>query len=229
MNIPNPNILTAVIMRGKNNKISDIIARHSDGASHVGMVVPSWAVIEAGKLLGNSVARVVRDWYIMESTTLNDGIDVLTGNRISGVSIVPYESRIKEYEGNVWLRELRHNVEPTRIDGELVSWSLDAPRLINFIADYHARPYEKCLGRLIGAVLDLPVIDRWFHEGDDSSIFCSELVAMCLQNQGFLENKNSAEEAHPGDWLRNPNSTLNRIDGNKFKHGYCYGPVQEVK
>ena len=205
-----------LIFDGTGSKVSRGLSWILGDASHVAMAIDAKIVDRVADRLNYFMFGNHYPWYILESTTMNTCIDVFTNANIRGVSIVPFQKRVDSYQGSVKVREL-FTVGQQKIDEDL---------LVDIIADVHATPYELSLARLIGAFLDRINLIK---KNDDSSIFCSELNALVYQRLNILERREPAEEAHPGDFLKNQNNNLDYIDGNSFLNGYFLGPAIKIK
>jgi hypothetical protein len=148
---------------------------------------PVSGLIEAGQLIaghGHLASRwthvgliyhdpVTDAVLLLESTTLSREMDFLTKQVRSGVQLVSFSSRLHNHNGHVAVRI------PTECpsDEQIIA-------LGECIQRYKGVPYEKSRKDLIEAVFDR------LGQGDDvedtSSLFCSELVALCLQAMGWL-------------------------------------------
>lgn len=214
-----PNVLSVLIFDGKSSIISKGLSRLLDGASHVALAIPAGVVAGVSQRLGKP--DVFRGWYVLESTTENTCEDVITNKKIKGVSIVPFDKRVSEYRGTVSMRRLEN------IPGchpRYQQW-YNSYELIDVIAEYHGRPYERSPGRLLGSWIDRINI---FNRNNDNSIFCSELNILVYQRLGIIEKRSPAEETHPGDFIRNPNGHIMSVDGNQLTQGYALGPMIRI-
>ena len=130
---------------------------------------------------------------LFESTTLSDTNDLLTGKKGSkGVQLVNMSSRLNNYEGKVWVRPIlgprTHKQKKAAMD---------------FMREFHGRPYEKNQIELVRSAVDLPGIRFMKNEPDASSVFCSELTALMLRHVGIMNhNGEPANEFTPADFSK---------------------------
>ena len=133
----------------------------------------------------------VHGMCIFESTSVGTEIDLITGELINGVQLTNAEDRMANYDGDVEIRRLNKSLTVQR--KALLKGTLNK---------LHGTPYEHDNLQLMRAQLD---IFPW-QRPDPSSLFCSELVAICLRvggvmlTQGQPANEftpsNFAEEQH---------------------------------
>jgi len=116
---------------------------------------------------------ITQTLLLLESTTLSEGDDIMTGTKRSGVQLVSMSTRVAQYNGHVAVR-----IPAAPPSGAQVLAMAD--RMIQL----KGLPYERSKLDLVAAVFDR------FNEGDDledlSSLFCSELVAEILQAMGWI-------------------------------------------
>lgn len=130
---------------------------------------------------------------LFESTTLSDTNDILTGKKGSkGVQLVNMSSRLNNYEGKVWVRPIigtrTHKQKKAAMD---------------FMREFHGRPYEKNQIELVRSAVDLPGIRFMKNEPDASSVFCSELTVLMLRHVGIMnDNGEPANEFTPADFSK---------------------------
>lgn len=141
--------------------------------SHVGMfVVPEDVGIKTeSKLL------------ILESTTLSDVVDIISGSGFQGVQICDAGSRIFSYCGVTAIRKKRHRLSPLENEG-----------LKAVIREHHGKPYEKENRDLLAALIPAFQDD----EKDLSSIFCSELIAEIMKSWGMMNRYLFSDGIAPG-------------------------------
>lgn len=123
---------------------------------------------------------------LLESTTLSNHKDLLTGVPREGVQMVNFSTRLATYDGYVGIRI--PTIEPTEAELEALGLA---------ILRFKGAPYEQHRIDLVTAVLDR------LGEGDNledvSSLFCSEFVAELYQAMGWLpewEDNISADVTH---------------------------------
>jgi hypothetical protein len=125
---------------------------------------------------------------VFESTSLGTLPDIITGQPINGVQLVPFKKRVETYDGEVFYREVIGGLSPEQLDD-----------LRAFILAHHGKPYEQSNWELVSAELDhLP----WhMNKPDDSSLFCSETTAMALRVMNILQvTDKPANEFTPSDF-----------------------------
>jgi hypothetical protein len=137
---------------------------------------------------------------LFESTTLSN-VKSMDGTYKKGVQVVPLSERIEAYDGKVAVRKYLGLV-----DDEFVG------KMINFRNEVKDLPYEKDKLELIKSAYD--GLFGQNHE-DLSSVFCSELVAECLQYLSVLDKNEVSNEYTPNDF------SIMLKDK--------YGPIVEVK
>lgn len=139
--------------------------------------------------VGLSIRLPDQDWnLLLESTTLSDLPDMLTGNPTKGVQMVPLSRRISTYAGEVAWRA----IQGPKPDSQM-------KELARFVREYEGRPYEQNQIELLRAALDSPFSVENLE--DESSVFCSELVALCLRRLGILcQDSKPANEFTPADF-----------------------------
>lgn len=144
---------------------------------------------------------------IYESTSLGKLPDMITGEPICGVQIVPFEERVKTYDGKVYLLP---------IIGERTSNQLDM--FHEHMVECHGTPYEKSNRQLAYAALDLlPWQD---NDPDPSSLFCSEYATYALRQMGLMqEGSKPPNEYTPADF----NGSIELCDG------YSFGDLKQLK
>ena len=126
---------------------------------------------------------------VFESTSQGGLPDIITGELIKGVQLVPFEERVQSYDGEVFHRPIIG----------------DRPRMLDHILGvmierHHGKPYEKSKRELANAELDLPL--PWeLNKEDDSSLFCSETAAIVLRAMGIMrETTKPSNEFTPSDF-----------------------------
>ena len=166
-----------VVAFGGKGAFSRVIKwRWNSPYSHVGLVYRTQ--IEAG---GDSV-------FLVESTTLSNIPDAVTGDRRKGVQLHWLSKRLTSYDGEAWWVPL---LEPLELGprSEMVAWLRQT---------HDARvPYDT--DQAMGAGLDF--WDSWGLENDPdySRLFCSELVTRALQIAGRVESRVNPSETSPAE------------------------------
>jgi hypothetical protein len=135
------------------------------------------------------VARARADGppLLWEATLDTDLADVATHEIASGVNLYDLELWVKHYAGETAIRQL--HVQRT-----------DAMRaaLLAFYTEARGRPYERNRLELLRSVYDGPLGSN--RKENDSSFFCSELVAEAYQRMGLLPANPAANEYTPQDF-----------------------------
>ena len=151
---------------------------HDDGHgwefSHVGMFYrvedfpPDMLPPEARERLAGD--RVL----IVESTTLSDIADIVSGRFIKGVQAVPASERLAAYDGQVaWRRIIGPRTpEMMRLGAE-------------FLREFHGTPYEQDELELALAAID-GFTSLTENQPDTHSLFCSETNALFARRAGFF-------------------------------------------
>lgn len=121
---------------------------------------------------------------LWESTTLSNIADLSTGQRTKGVQLVGMMDRIKDYEGEISIRQLR-GVELNKDQVGV---------LRQFRHELKGRPYEQDRWELLHSA------SPFTNREDLSSIFCSELVAETYQRLGLLDKSKPSNEYTPADF-----------------------------
>ncbi len=111
---------------------------------------------------------------VFESTSIGNDPDILTGEIIKGVQITPYEDRIRNYDGEVFIKPLSDDLT----EGQIEAFQ-------GYIDENHGKPYEEDNLELARAELDFLPWHR--NKADESTLFCSELAASLLRNIGVID------------------------------------------
>jgi len=143
---------------------------------------------------------------VFESTSLGTLPDIITGEPLNGVQLTPFENRVKSYDGEVFFREIiGHRSAKQLFDLE------------TFIQAHHGKPYEQSNWELVNAEID--VMPWHLNKPDDSSLFCSETVALALREIGFMKvTEKPANEFTPSDFA----GDVEMVDG------YSFGPIIDL-
>lgn len=131
---------------------------------------------------------------ILEATTADGEVDLMSGRRIGGVRLVDAELAIRHYlraaENAVVVA--RHLFFDEAVLGKEVDPAARLPDLRRFIAKVAHLPYERNPFEMLRALArGLQLITTWRTE---SSYFCSELVAQAYMTLGLLRD---GDPAHP--------------------------------
>lgn len=118
--------------------------------------------------------------FLYESTSLS---------KKNGVQTVDLKSRIDSYDGQIAIRYLEG--EPLQVKH---IQALEAVR-----DDMRGRKYERSVAELAKSTLG-----RWglYQKKDNSSQFCSELVAYCLQGMALLKLSRTPNSYTPRDFAK---------------------------
>lgn len=111
---------------------------------------------------------------VFESTSIGNDPDILTGEVIEGVQITQFEDRIRNYDGEVFLKPLSEEL----MEGQLEAFE-------GYMDENHGKPYEEDNIELIRAELDFLPWHR--NKKDESTLFCSELAASLLRTIGVID------------------------------------------
>lgn len=150
------------------------------------------------------VGMVLRDHkksatYLWESTTLSNLKDATDNTFKKGVQLVLLNERIKNYDGEIAIRQLKG----INIDNN----SKNLQQLTQLQQELKNRPYEKHKLELLHAVIDrFDGVNR--NKEDLSSVFCSELVAEAYQRLGLLDELKPSNEYIPKDFSEKGNLPL---------------------
>ncbi len=199
-----------ILLFSGNGIISNIIKAGSKSKwSHVGLalVLPEFprellpaAVLED---LDERQDRVL----ILESTTLTDIDDLLTGRPIMGVGIYPLSKRLAEYDGATAWRPITGERTPAMFKASM-----------QFLEDFHGTPYERNKLELIRAALDTFTLKE--NQPDTSSLFCSEMATLHARHIGLFWPRNHAGRG-PENWPANEFTPADFADpGLPFADGF---------
>jgi hypothetical protein len=113
------------------------------------------------------------------------------------VNVVSYSSAVSNYPGKLFRRDFAFDPgkEPCSSD------------VIAAVHKYLGRPYERHLTELLGS------LTRSNKKGNPSSIFCSELIALVLQDLGYVSRDIPADNYLPKDFAQGSDSFLKLIGG----------------
>lgn len=127
------------------------------------------------------------DLLLWEATLDTDLPDVATHQVAPGVNLYDLERWIRHYGGETAIRPLQvERTEPMR------------EALLAFYEEARGRPYERNRLELFRSVYDGPLGHN--RKEDQTSFFCSELVAEAYQRMGLLPAKPPASEYTPHDF-----------------------------
>ena len=121
---------------------------------------------------------------VLEATTLSESNDVFCGAPVRGIGLVPFDCKVREYPGEVALRQ---RVGPA-LD------QVQEKLLRRLVQRLRHRPYKNYLfchmrGLLTGR-----------ERGDYDAMFCSELVAELYRRVGWLDKKVAPRRFVPGSF-----------------------------
>jgi hypothetical protein len=163
-----PNLCTGAIVLFKGTSpVSRLIEAGQLVAGH-GHLASRWTHV--GIIYHDPVTDAV---LLLESTTLSKQVDILTKQVRSGVQLVSFSRRLAACDAGVAIRI------PTECPGDEQVIALG-----ECVQRYKGVPYERSRLDLLAAVFDR--LGQGDDEEDCSSLFCSELVALCLQAMGWL-------------------------------------------
>ena len=130
------------------------------------------------------VGIMVDDEHLLESTTLSNIPDIITGKYKSGVQVVKLKDRLSNYNGKIYHRPLERKLGVVQ-EGDLLE-----------AADkYHEREYEASRWDLIKSEIDfLPN-----PASDLTTLFCSELVVQVLKDIGLYETDRPSDDYTPAE------------------------------
>lgn len=179
-------------------KTGDIVLFSGKGGISAGV---KWATLSRWSHVGMILKLPEYDFVtVWESTTLSSLVDLDTQVPRKGVQLVPLSARIKDYDGEIAVRQL---------DGVTFEDS-DIQELIKLRHEVAGRPYEKNVIELIKAAYDGP-LGR--NTEDLTSLFCSELVAEAYQRLGLLSEDKPSNEYTPCDFSEKKKEKLKLLKG----------------
>lgn len=170
---------------------------------HVGMIITQTDLPLNEKWQSRSEPGTL---YLLESTLFQHVPDLVTGEPIAGVSVVPLRARLQT-KRKIFCRTpsfARHTNLPWRID-----------ILRATLRKIHGVPYEKHPIELFGAVADVTNLYR----GVTHERFCSELIAFVLQRCFIAKPNVQANEVSPADFF------WKWYHLRKFKKVHQFGPL----
>ena len=138
----------------------------------------SWVIKRATFSKWSHVGMVYKaadDVFCYEALKLKKGKD--------GVQTSLLRARIKDYDGKIWVRQLR-----TRRTQSFVE------RFDTYRERMKCREYENNIWELMGAAMP------WKNKEDFTSLFCSELIAGAYQALHLIGKTIIANEFTPGDF-----------------------------
>lgn len=125
--------------------------------------------------------------FLWESTTLSNIECAWCNKSHHGVQAVDIRTRIKNYEGKIWVAKLREPIAPNRL--------LDGSK---FMAQQHGKGYDR--KQVYWAIPSLGIYP--WQRYDDSAWFCSELVIAFLQRVDRVDNNTSPATWRPAHVIR---------------------------
>lgn len=127
--------------------------------------------------------------------------------------------------GTFWVRQWLTKEDGNPAPRKLVAAAID--ELVRLDWESGGIPYEDRYMDMCAAYWDCCEGCCKFcqNDGDDSSLFCSELVALLAQQGGFLTTQRPADEFVPMDFLK---SDGQQIEFAQVCEGICLGPPRVV-
>ncbi len=167
-------------------RTGDVVLFSGKGGISAGI---KWATFSRWSHVGMVLVLPEYDFVCLwESTTLSSIADVATGEHRKGVQLVPLSARVREYKGDIAIRQLKN----VQFD------AADIHSLMKLRKKLARRPYEKSKLELIRAAYDGPFGK---NTEDLSSLFCSELVAEAYQELDLVNaKKKPSNEYTPADF-----------------------------
>lgn len=158
-----------------------------DGDGLVSNVI-KWSTKSSSSHIGVAYRDIATDIvYIFESTTLIRGVK----GSVKGVNMIPLSTRLKAYNRPITWRKLNCPRTPEFHD-----------TFKEFRAKHRNKLYEQNILELALSAVDpkmINVLDKLHNKDDDSTLFCSELVALLYKAWGFLPKDLQANEITPAD------------------------------
>jgi hypothetical protein len=125
---------------------------------------------------------------IMESTSICDQPDAISGEVIKGVQMHSLQTRAAMYEGDIFWHQLKH---PLRDD----QWE----RMTQWLNEKHSKKTKYDTRQAIMSVIDWVDVFGFASEKDFSELFCSELIAAWYQKGGLISEEYNPSEMEPND------------------------------
>ncbi len=129
---------------------------------------------------------------VLESTTLNDP----DANYFAGVQLTPMGKWLAEYKGRVWLRKF------IPMHKDPFNKAVRQKKLVAFIKKYIGTSYPNL--KTFKGLLSLFL--AWWDglltgkaKDDDSTNYCTEIVARAVKNAGYMSEDTNPSEFIPGD------------------------------
>lgn len=171
-------------------KTGDIVLFSGKGGVSAGI---KWATFSRWSHVGMVLVISEYDFVCLwESTTLSDIKDLETGEPRKGVQLVPLSGRVRQYEGEIAVRNLQG-----------VSFSdADIDKLMALRKKLARTPYERDKLELVKSAYDWPFGS---NAEDLASLFCSELVAEAYQTLGLVrkgKTNKPSNEYTPADFSK---------------------------
>lgn len=124
--------------------------------------------------------------FLYESTTLSN-IAGSKGAAVKGVQTVDLWNRVRNYKGTIAVRQVTREKFTYQ---EVIA-------LEKLRSKYRYKKYERSAAELIKSAFGR---FGFYQKEDDSSLFCSEVVAECLQALNVLSNRRSSNSYTPADF-----------------------------
>jgi hypothetical protein len=162
-------------------------------------------LIDSGATQMTHVAGIVFDNLVFESTTLN------TWCGKKGVQINQFRPWLRNYDGKVWVRRVRHMVFS------------QSERLTYEAAKLTGTPYESGIPGAL-ELLYSGIPNSWLARRleQTTKLHCSESWAIALHNAALIPGHDVANKLPPMEWLNGHG----KFD--KSNAGF-YGPAEQLK
>ena len=164
--------LLGIALFGGTDVVSSVIRGVTKSQwSHVGIL-----------LRNNNIASHDRSgWYCFEATGTAE--EIVIDHTRPHVQINPWMQALEKYDGRVAVRILTFESSAPRCE-----------KVLTVVKKFHGVPYERHPFQMLKAV------NQENHKEDLTSVFCSELVAQCLQELGILNKEKLSDNYLPKDF-----------------------------
>jgi hypothetical protein len=132
--------------------------------------------------------------FLYESTTLSN-VKGAKGAPVKGVQTVDLWNRVRNYKGSIAIRRVNRDKFNYQ---EIIAFE-------KMRSKYRHKVYERSVAELIKSAFGR---FGWNQKEDDSSLFCSELVAASLKALGVLSSAKSSNSYTPADFGNMSTQTL---------------------
>jgi hypothetical protein len=169
--------------------------------SHIGLIIK----IEKNNPILNGRKKDPDDLYLWHS--INESIckipDLMSGKEKTGVQLNSMSQIMKRYiqlGGTVYFRRMKDVVRNQKKFKSYINDGYATNKFIKFLKSQSPKLYEENILELIKCAYDWPLPFE-ANISDESSFFCSELVAFTLMEIGLLDKKGPpANEYSPHDF-----------------------------